>query len=203
MCVYWCFGVEIVSYLCTNPKERGAQCNLEQQIWQTIISASRLCAKLNRWSLIYSILPVLWNREMSWFSATVIRNFNVYTVLWKSLPSSAQFSIWPWNLLAITQQFQLCICLIWAACPHYIIKYQLYMMEQSLNITAEASLPQESTTPDLLPGTRAVTAARSSSGLLYLSKSVRNECTCRITKLQRCAIGLAWRMWPFSPSAEF
>lgn len=59
----------------------------------------------------------------------------------------------------ITQQL-LCICLIRAACRYYIIKYQLHMVEQSLNITADASLPRESTIPDLLPGTCAVTAAR-------------------------------------------
>lgn len=72
----------------------------------------------------------------------------------------------------------------------------VHMVEQSLNITTEASLSQESTTPDLLPGTRAVAAAHSSSSLLYLSKAVRNEWTRRYTKLQRRAMGLLWRTRP-------
>lgn len=91
----------------------------------------------------------------------------------------------------------MCICQKGVACRHGVIKYQLHMVEQSPNITAEASLSQESTTPDLLPGSRAVTAARSSSGLLYLSKAVRNEWTRRTTKLQRRVMGLLWRTRPF------
>lgn len=37
-------------------------------------------------------------------------------------------------------------------CQHCIIKYQLYTVEQTLNLAAVSLLPQETTPADLLPG---------------------------------------------------
>lgn len=63
------------------------------------------------------------------------------------------------------------------------------MVEQTLNIAAVSLLPQERTTADLLPGTHWVTAALTTSSLLYLSKAVRVECPRRSTHYQNMSSG--------------